>query len=171
MEEINLFNEILCVPATIRKCEGFVIEATSIEPKKSETLEVLKMLQSMGFKSHGLRYSDNDRYEPKEIYNGSVIGNNRFGWFLTKDEMEFPTNELQACVQLSTRNKKYYSVKETATNGFELINKNYYVEGSCIEINKMLDDSEIMGRLYTIKRITEIIKEIKIKYRRNRYKI
>ena len=166
MEENNVLENIFCVPATIRKCDGFVIEADTSEPKKTEILTALKILQSKGYKTHGLAYTENDKYEPKEIFNGSVMGTNKFGWFVTKEKMEFPSSSLSSNIQLSTRNKVYYKQEKKGRYGLVLAKCTNFTDGSKVKISEMIEDSPIMNQLTFIRRGLNCIKEIRSRYSR-----
>ena len=68
--ESELLRGIECYPATIRKCDGIIIKLVGNENKKPGILTALKILQSKGYNTYGLKYSDPDSMnEPKEIFN------------------------------------------------------------------------------------------------------
>ena len=165
MANEDVFELIYCVPATIRKCDGFVIEAESNKHMKSEVLEALKILQAKGYKTHGLGHTENDKYEPKEIFRGSVQGPNKFGWFVTKGTMDFPSNELKSCVQLSSRNKKYYKLEEKVKYGKIPMKCEYFAQGEKLKVSEMVNGSEIMRQINFVTSGLEVIKELRTRFR------
>ena len=95
----------LCVPAEIRKCKGIVIETLTSAVERKNMIATIKELESRGYHIYGLRHPDNDMSKPASVKSQSVLVN-RFGWFITKDEMKFnKSNE----VMINRRNAVYYS--------------------------------------------------------------
>ena len=164
MTKDELLGKIMCVPATIRKCDGFIIEAVTDEPNKSEILEALKILQSRGYTTHGLSGSNDN--EPKEIYRGSVLKADKFGWFVTRNKMEFPSNALQSNVLLSSRNRTYYRQEKKGRFGLVLTKCKDYEDAIKVSVAEMLQDKPIMKELNFITNGIECIKEIRMRYRK-----
>lgn len=121
--------KIYCVPSTIRKCNGFVIEVLTKQPERKTTFDLLHELRDKhGYNIYSLRHKDNDMSEPHYVTEKGIFVN-RFGWFVTKDKMEFTEPEDE--VKLTTKNSEYYNLN-SENNGIEKVFKHY---GSCYELD------------------------------------
>ena len=139
--KINTIKKILkreimlyTVPARIRHCDGFILEAITVQPQRKLMFELMTELQDKGYNIYSLRHKDGDMSEPHFITSKGILVN-RFGWFLTKDKMKFKSETDE--IRLTVRNSLYYN----DCNG-EIISKYFY--GSCafIPINKYFEQAD-----------------------------
>lgn len=120
----NDLNAVPCVPAIIRKCKGFVIEVVTVEPKRTRIFNTIKLLLANGYNVYTLLHSENDMSKPTYItdsYKSGIV--NRFGWFITKDEMIFPKN-FNYSMRINSSNVRYlhpYFIDNEDTFEFEEI--------------------------------------------------
>ena len=119
--------KIMCVPAHIRHCDGFVIETLTSQPERKIIFELLgELKEKHGYNVYTLLHTETDWTEPKYVsMHSSLI--NRFGWFLTKDKMVFSSK--QQDVKLRKTNTVYFNVTD----------ENYSVEESYIGRCKEID--------------------------------
>ena len=166
MESDEILNGIYCVPATIRKCNGVIIRLD--EDNLDNNLLVLQNLQAKNYNTYSLKINTNEKgnSEPKEILNGNFIDSSIFGWFITKDKMEFPSTSIYSSVQLSTSNRVYYKLDNKKGFG-EVVSKCMkFKEGLNIELDEILYRSTILKEINFITRALENLKDIKNNYKK-----
>ena len=166
MENNEILKGIYCVPATIRKCNGAVIKLD--EDKLDTFLLVLRYLQAKNYNTYSLKINTNEKgnSEPKEILNGSFIDTTIFGWFITKDKMEFPSESIHSSVQLSTSNRVYYKLEKRHGFGDVVSRCMKFKDGLNIELEEILYQSTIMNEISFITSALEHLKDIKNKYKK-----
>lgn len=95
-----------CVPAIMCYYKGVVIEDT----KNKEKLLLVKGLKDLGFNIYYIKYaprrSMDDKKEPESLWCDTVNGN-KFGWFITKDIIDFSDSKSKV---LTDKNTKYFCV-------------------------------------------------------------
>lgn len=98
-----------CVPAIVCYYKGIVIEDT----KNEEKLILVKGLKDLGYNVYYLRYaprrSMNDKKGPEFLWCEPVNGN-KFGWFITKDIIQFSDCKSKV---LTDKNTKYFCVDDS----------------------------------------------------------
>jgi len=118
--------DIKCVPARIRHCNGFILEAITEQPDRTIMFDLMNELaDDHGYTIYSLRHPDNDWSTPRYITQKGVLFN-RFGWFLSKDSMKF--KDIDQETMLSIKNSLFYDV---STHG---IFEEPHI-GNCREIN------------------------------------
>ncbi len=112
-EDTAIINEGLhyrytCIPAKIYNCEGVVIRTNRNRIRKKDKLIIMNNLRHLGFNIYYLKHQmTKDAYDDSElesIWYEPVNGNN-FGWFVTKDAMDFSNEKYK---KLSGKNAVYY---------------------------------------------------------------
>lgn len=94
--------------AYIRKCYGVIIELMTEEKTRACQINILDNLSEKGnFNVYALRHSDTDWSRPAAVSKGS-ISVNRFGWFITPDEMDFSKGDE---INLTGSNAKYFDFR------------------------------------------------------------
>lgn len=107
MEKEKL-DKIRGVLATVRKCNGIMIETITKQPERSIILDALKYFKENGYNVYSLRHKENDMSLPYEVCKDSILVN-RFGWFVTKDTMKFNKTKYLNSSLLNVNNVNYYS--------------------------------------------------------------
>lgn len=121
--------EINCVPAKIRHCNGFIIEALTSNPERKLNFELIgELVKNHGYNMYSLRHKDNDWSEPHYITSEGILVN-RFGWFLTKDKMKF--KNIQDEIRLTVSNTIFINVNNIDYR--KIYEVPYY--GNCTLIN------------------------------------
>ena len=119
--------KIMCVPAHIRHCEGFVIETVTVQPERKLIFELIgELKEKHGYNVYTLLHRENDWSEPRYVSMDPCLIN-RFGWFLTKDKMVFSSK--QQDVKLRKNNTVYFNT--TSDGNYE---EELYI-GRCKEID------------------------------------
>lgn len=117
--------DIYVVPAIMRKCNGFVIEILTSQPERKILFNTIsELVANFGYHLYSLRHKDGDMTEPKWVTSEPILCN-RFGWFVSQDEMNINKDTE---ISLTKVNTSYLSKIE---NGF--IQEIHY--GSCNPIN------------------------------------
>lgn len=95
------------VMATIRKCDGLIIEVSGSDEQRRAIFDLLSVCNTIpNLHAYGLRHPCSDWTYPSAIKDTQMILVNRLGWFITTDEMKFNRNNNE--VYLSSRNAIYY---------------------------------------------------------------
>ena len=129
---------IKCVPARIRHCNGFILEAVTTQPDRKLIFDLMEELSdNHGYNIYSLRHPDNDWSQPRYVTRKGIAFN-RFGWFLSKDDMNF--NSLDAEIRISIQNANYFDV---STHG--IFEEPHH--GNCTEIN-VLDYFSIEDEIF-----------------------
>ena len=164
----NIFDEVMCVPATIRKCDGFIVKSLiNEEPvgnERNNELEALRTLKDTSYNVYGLRHPQLDMSRPYMVCSEPALIN-RFGWFFTKQTMKFPPSQLGSAIKIVSCKPTYYTVCKGLTNTNIVIKCETFDECEKIPISRMIDTNEIF-ELMTFNRIyTRRINRIKRKYK------
>lgn len=129
--EINTIKKILknntmvyTVPSRLRHCNGFILEAITVQPQRKLIFELMEELQDKGYNIYSLRHKENDMCEPHFITPKNILIN-RFGWFITKDKMKFKSKTDE--IRLTVKNSLYYNCYEG-----EISSRHFY--GNCMFI-------------------------------------
>ena len=106
LQETTLY----CVPARIRKCDGFVLEALTLQPHREIMFELMKeLMDEYGYHIYSLRHKEDDMSDPHYVTKKGILVN-RFGWFMSKDIMKFKSVHDE--IRITTRNSHFYDVSK-----------------------------------------------------------
>ena len=107
----------------IRHCYGVVIELVSESKTRERQLNIVDEYMEKGYNVYWLRHADNDWSRPAAISVKQILAN-RFGWFITKDNMDFSKNDE---VNLSSQNAMYYNFRyDKRSNSASIIEDSSY---------------------------------------------
>lgn len=113
-------SKIDCAVCTLRKCNGIIIETLTSTEERKMIFDYLEDFKNKGYHIYGLLHLENDWSKPSYIRNGDVLVN-RFGWFITKDKMEFKDDTIindvviHDEVALTCKNSTYFDISSDGT--------------------------------------------------------
>lgn len=125
---------IKCIPARIRKCNGFVLETSTGDDRQVLLKFIEKMMQDASHHVHGLAHKDNDWTYPVCIqeYSSPI---NRYGWFITKDIMDFKFYSAYSTYDKNDYENVYVSLRRTNAMYFDTkISKTGIKIDGCVHI-------------------------------------
>lgn len=125
IKSYNTKLEHYVAPAILRKCKGIVIEAVSGSGKVQP---ILDKARENGYNIYYLRHSENDWSTPHTISFNPVLVN-RFGWFITKDNMNFKNHKDKEIELKASINSEFFNVlndDEAKLRGTKVISLRYF---------------------------------------------
>ena len=160
-------DKIECIPATIRKCRGIIIETLTVEPERSIIKESLEEFKNAGYHIYGLRHKENDMSEPHYVYKNGVLVN-RFGWFISKDKMKFKNDIRNPGVRITVSNSNYYGVVNSKKADIDYEEKSFDY-GVRIKLSDFMDNANsIIQTMTNISNTKKVFKKVKEEYKKTK---